>query len=223
MNSLMLHASQNNVEQIEKRSQICAFLLGHMNFRCGTAAPDLYEAGNAKFRPHQLLYSPELRLSSDLHQYTSFPSTMGDPLSIIGSVVGIVAAGTELAIILYKHCDTAKNAPRSIREVASNLSLLSTILENIGEVLERHKDVYRERLWKETEGLLEKYKVVQNDVKDLIKRQRGFRARVKWVFVSEKMEELLVKIEGLKSAMNLVLGLINLAVVLKDPGKDVQK
>ncbi|KAF2731290.1 hypothetical protein EJ04DRAFT_554854 [Polyplosphaeria fusca] len=148
---------------------------------------------------------------------------MADPLSVIGSVVGVVAAGTELAIVLYKHFDTAKNAPRSMREVASNLSLLSTILENIRDVLERHKHVYKERLWKETQGILEKYEDVQKDVRELIKRQGGIRAKMKWVIVSTKMQELLLKMEGVKSAMNLVLGLINLAVVLKDPGKDLTK
>ncbi|KAF2118626.1 hypothetical protein BDV96DRAFT_642815 [Lophiotrema nucula] len=148
---------------------------------------------------------------------------MADPLSVIASVVGIVGAGTKLAITLYDLCDKAKNAPHSIREIASNLSLLSTILENIADVLKRHKDVYEERLLTDTEAVLKKYDDVQTAVRALIIRQDGFRVRLKWALKDTKVRELLVQIEGVKSALSLVLGCMNLAIAVKHPGKDLQK
>jgi hypothetical protein len=141
---------------------------------------------------------------------------MADPLSVIAGIAGIAVAGVQLSNALYQISDKLMHAPRAIRDVASNMSLLSSILENLADVLKQGQGVYKRRVITETESILERFKRVQKEVSKIVKRQGGMRARMGWVFNSSKVGELLDQIEALKSAMNLVLWTVHLAIVQKD-------
>lgn len=140
---------------------------------------------------------------------------MADPLSIIASIAGVATAGVHLANAVYRLSDKLVHAPQSMRDIASNMSLLSTILENLAEVLQQGRGVYKARVLHETEALLDRFKGVQKEVGKIVRKQRGFRRRLGWALQYGKAEELLEKIEALKSALNLVLWTVHLAMSQK--------
>jgi hypothetical protein len=148
---------------------------------------------------------------------------MADPLSIIAGIVGIAAGAAQLANAVYSLSDKLMHAPLEIRNIASNMSLLSSILENLAQVLDQGKGVYKAHLLLEAESILQRMKDVQRDVAKMVKRQKGLRARVKWVFSNSKVTELGTRIEGLKSALGLVLWTVQLAMWKKEKGGDEKK
>ncbi|CAI6342028.1 unnamed protein product [Periconia digitata] len=148
---------------------------------------------------------------------------MADPISLIAGIVGIAAATAQLSNAVYTLSDKIMHAPLEIRNIASNMLLLSSILENLAQVLEEGKDVYKEHLLLEAESILERMKEVQKDVGKMLKRQKGVRARVKWVLSYKKVGELGARIEALKSALGLVLSTVQLAMWKRDPKKEEKK
>jgi len=147
---------------------------------------------------------------------------MADPLSAIAGIAGIAVASVQLSNALYQTGDRLTNAPRAIRDVASNMSLLSSILENMDDVLHRAKDICKPRIIQDTVEILNRVKEIQKEVRKIVKRQRGLRGRVGWVFNFGKVSELLDKIEALKSAMNLVLWTIQLAMEQRNANKNAE-
>lgn len=148
---------------------------------------------------------------------------MADPLSVIASIAGIAAASAQLANAVYSISDKLMHAPLEIRNIASNMSLLSSILENLAQVLEQGKDVYKAHLLLEADSILQRMRDVQKDVAKMVKRQKGVRARFKWVLSYKKVGELGTRIEALKSALGLVLWTVQLAMWKKDPEGEQKK
>jgi hypothetical protein len=144
---------------------------------------------------------------------------MADPLSMVAGIVGISAAGVQLANTVYRMCDKFAHAPHEMRLIAAGMIHLSTILEDLNGVLEdgQRKSVYKPRLLTDTQGVLQRFKKVQTDVEKLIKKHEGFRGRVGWVFNSSKVTGMLVEVECLKSGMNLILWTVHFAIEKKSP------
>jgi hypothetical protein len=107
-----------------------------------------------------------------------------------------------------------------MRNIASGLTHLSAILEDLSEVLEegRRKNVYRPRVLERTETILHRFRDVQEKIEKILKKQGGLRGRLGWVLKSEKVFELVGEIESLKSAMNLVLWTVHFAMERKKAG-----
>lgn len=148
---------------------------------------------------------------------------MADPLSIIAGIAGIAAVSAQLANSMYIMSDKLLQAPALIQDLVSNMSLFSGILENLADILDRGKGIYQPRVLQAADDITQRMKAIHVEVKKIAKRQRGFRARMGWVFNSSKVAELLDRMEALKSAMNLVLWTIQLAMSQKSPVDSIPK
>jgi hypothetical protein len=62
---------------------------------------------------------------------------ISDPLSIRSSVVGLATAGIKLSTALYTYSETVFRADRSVKEIAQDVSLTSSILRELGALLEQ--------------------------------------------------------------------------------------
>lgn len=142
---------------------------------------------------------------------------MADPFSIVAGVSGVAIACAQVANSVYTLCDRAASAPHCIREIASNMLLLSSILDTLAEVLDKEKGVYKPQVLGNTQSILKRIKRVQKEVRKILKQNRGLRARIKWALNWAKVMELLQRIEALKSGLTLVLLTIQLAITQKQP------
>jgi hypothetical protein len=100
---------------------------------------------------------------------------MADPLTIITTIVGIAAASAQLGASVHAFSDKFKNAPVQMREIATNMTLLSSILRNLGNILKQDKSVHKPQLLIDTDSIIERLKKVQEEVKKIL-RKSGHRA-----------------------------------------------
>jgi hypothetical protein len=136
---------------------------------------------------------------------------MADPVSLLGTIAGVVSLGASLSLSLYDVANTVKTAPRELAYVASELSLLSQILVSIREFIE---DDANNRLVKDLIDILFRVNLIQRDIEKKLK-SGGPMDRIKWIFKSRTVKDLLIKIETQKSTLNTVLSTLMLAEIKK--------
>jgi hypothetical protein len=138
---------------------------------------------------------------------------MADPLSVVAGVTGVSVACAQIAHSVHTLCDKFRNAPRDVREIGRNMLDLSGILDSLGEILQRGKGSYKPRLLRDTNAITKRLNRVIKQVDKLINRRPSFRGRMTWaLFDHTKTEELLRKIEALKSTLTMVLAVVQLAL-----------
>ncbi|KAJ9638325.1 hypothetical protein H2199_007012 [Coniosporium tulheliwenetii] len=64
---------------------------------------------------------------------------MADPFSVVASIVGIAGAGIQLSTTLYTYAETAFYADKSLQDIARDVSLTSSVLGQLGELLKQDK------------------------------------------------------------------------------------
>jgi|TARA_R110002003_G_scaffold140_15_gene12839 hypothetical protein len=93
------------------------------------------------------------------------------------------------------------------------MSLLSSILDSQAEVLAKGQGLYKAQVLENTNTILKRIKGIQREVRRMVKQKSGVRARLNWAFFDySKVRELSERIEALKSALNLVLSTLQLAI-----------
>jgi hypothetical protein len=138
---------------------------------------------------------------------------MADPLSVIAGVAGVSIACAQLANATFTICDKTRHAPKDLRDIGSNMSLLSSILDSLAGVLEKGQDMCKPRLLSDTNTIIARLRVVRREVKTMIKSKPGLRGRLNWALLDHgKTMEILQRIEGMKTALMLVLATIQLAI-----------
>jgi hypothetical protein len=143
---------------------------------------------------------------------------MADPLSVIAGVTGVSIACAQLANATITICDKARYAPTELREIGSNMSLLSSILDSLAEVLNRGQDMCKPRLLNDTNTIIQRLRVLRKEVKTMIKSKPGLKGRLNWaLFDHGKTMEILQRIEAMKTALMLVLATIQLAMAQEEP------
>jgi hypothetical protein len=144
---------------------------------------------------------------------------MADPISVIASLVGVSTACAQIADSVLKFCERLRHASRDIRNIGSNMLLLSTVLDSVRRTLQRGGDLYTPLLLKQTKSIDKRLRRVIKDVEQVINPKPSLLGHTNWaMFGHAKTGELSRKIEALKSALTLVLLTIQLAVA-----QDVQE
>ncbi|KAL1614375.1 hypothetical protein SLS54_009802 [Diplodia seriata] len=137
-----------------------------------------------------------------------------DPISIIGTAVGVGAVAVELSFKLHEIARTLKDASKEIEDIASEMSILTMILENIDNCLHNHRDLYKDRLGHDVVQILVRFGALTDELKSLLLNltRKKF---ARWRFFKKRpwFQELLKKMEAVKTSMNLVLSVMNLAQV----------
>lgn len=141
---------------------------------------------------------------------------MADPLSIIAGIVGIAAASAHLANTVHDFGDRFNNARSQMHNVGSEMSQLSGILKNLAIILEQGRGKYKLQVLTDTKSIIERVEKVQKEIRRMVKKNSGFRARVRWALSSGKIAELLDRIEALKSSLSIVIATVQLAVALSE-------
>lgn len=155
-------------------------------------------------------------------------------LGLVASVVQIADTGIKLSITLYTFAETVVTADKSIKEIASDVSLTSSVLEELGQNLKKDQKsrLCSENAVKTAEGIVKECGVIfkeinetltttLNKIKPPAKDKDGTHAgkkmavaaleRLKWPFLQPKMQLLRSNLDRLKSTLVLMLNVITYA------------
>jgi hypothetical protein len=147
---------------------------------------------------------------------------MADPLSIAASILGVASAGIKLSSTLYLYTETVINADKTIREIARDLSITSSVVTELGTLLgqDLENKIQPEALVTARDAVCSCDEVF-NEIQQELDKHLSFSSngksslvnlrRLKWPLVQPKMNILQVRLERLKNTLVLVLGVISYA------------
>ena len=142
---------------------------------------------------------------------------MADPLSILQ----VAGAGVELAKTLYTYGKTVHDAEKEINAIATEVKFTSKVFEDLATGLQQHdtQALCSASLKVDACSTLEGCKIafnqldsaVQSSLKKSTRGRPSFSARAKWPLNKSKMAALQANLERLKTALSLMLDVLNLA------------
>ena len=149
-------------------------------------------------------------------------------LGIVASIIQIADIGLRLSLRLYAFGKTAASADNSIRSISKDVSLTSSVLQELGHVLEKDKekqvcsmnaiktadDIVQECLgvFQEVEGALDRgaWRSISGDPAKG-KKSLPLIKRFTWPFVQPKVQLLTCHLDKLKVTLMLMLNVLTYA------------
>ena len=136
-----------------------------------------------------------------------------DGLSV---VAGVATAGVQLSKSLYDLYSTVRTSRYEIQDVANNVSLLAMVLEELDGVLHDDKLEYRPQLRKAAHSIALRCASIFKDIRKHVgtdrepKGQKSYE-KVTWYFKRERVKSLRSSLDSLKSTLNILLHVVQLA------------
>lgn len=140
-----------------------------------------------------------------------------DPLSVAASVAGVAATGLQLSQTIYDLVTTFSEAENEMMSVGNNLSLLAAVLNELEGVLRRDSRVYRNRMIRVVNDILKNCQGIFQDISKYIsvmprhKLSKQFQRKVLWYFQRHRVKPLQAGLESMKSTLNVLLHVVQLA------------
>ncbi|KAF4456691.1 protein-arginine deiminase type-3 [Fusarium austroafricanum] len=137
-----------------------------------------------------------------------------DPLSIIASIAGIATAGTSLSKAIYHFISSTRGASREMVEIARSISDLSCILSELRRVLRESGELCSRRLLRRIKSAMKRISRIHDDIYKLMDNITSFQT-LKWSFKRSEVQCKLTLIESHKTAIQLMLNILILAVATR--------
>ncbi|KAM0335221.1 hypothetical protein ACHAQA_000263 [Verticillium albo-atrum] len=104
--------------------------------------------------------------------------------------------------------------------MALEIQWTSTMLKTVCELIDEHRSLYKTKLIDLLKDLRWRFKAIQTAIAKCIKPSRkSIRARIRYLFVSKRINGLQVKLESVKAVMALALSVAKMAETPKLPRK----
>ena len=152
-------------------------------------------------------------------------------IGIIASIAQLADYGFKLSVKLYTFAEAVSSADRSINTISNDVSLTSTVLRELSEILKADDAHYvSERAIAATEQTVKDCFVVfeelsgaldrslkssvpasGKDGKAKVKSSRAALEKLKWPFLQPKMELLRSDLDRLKASLTLMLQVLSYA------------
>ena len=146
-------------------------------------------------------------------------------ISLIASVVQVINTGIELSISLYSYAEKVSSASKSVKNIASEVKLTSTVLEKFRDLLEqeRHHRTANEEFFGAADELIKACLEVFTDIQNLLQkhfshitnrhagRRELIQEKLKWPFLQKKIELLRSNLEKRKASLHLMVSIITFA------------
>ena len=134
----------------------------------------------------------------------------------LSAVAGVAIAGVQLSESLYDLYSTVRTSRQEIQDVANNVSLLAMVLEELDGVLCDDALNYRPKLREAAQSISLRCASIFKDIRkhtgtDLDLKGKKFYEKVAWYFTRERVKPLRSSLESLKSTLNIVLHVSQLA------------
>ena len=138
----------------------------------------------------------------------------------LSAVAGVAIAGVQLSKALYDLYSTVRTSHQEIQDVANNVSLLAMVLEELDGVLRDDELNYRPQLREAAQSIALRCASVFKDIRKHTGTDRGlkgekFYEKIAWYFKRERVKPLRSSLECLKSTLNILLHIVQLAKITK--------
>lgn len=136
------------------------------------------------------------------------------------SVIGVASAGLRLSASLYRYTETVINADKSIKDIARDLSTTSSLIRELGALLQNDRREMRceaalTAANDALHGCDEVFKGIQKmldqniDLSEKGSSTMSKLKKLKWPLLEPRMQNLQSRLERLKNTLVLVLSVIN--------------
>ena len=134
----------------------------------------------------------------------------------VSAVAGVATAGVQLSKLLYDLYSTVRTSRHEIEDVANNVSLLAMVLEELDGVLCDDQLEYRPQLRDAAHSISLRCASIFQDIRKHTGSEREpkgerFYEKVAWYFRRERVKPLRSSLESLKSTLNILLHIVQLA------------
>ena len=134
-----------------------------------------------------------------------------DPLSIIAGVAGIATAGTQLSRTLYHIIRAARNAPRDMDRVASEMLCLTDTLDHLRDILEAGQPYSKPSFFDAISHVMKNIQATQNEISNIV-ADKTMRAKLTW---HNKVAGFLSDIGNHKVTLTLQISVLSTAILVK--------
>jgi hypothetical protein len=141
---------------------------------------------------------------------------MAEIVALVGSVGQLAGATAAVSLTLFECARTMSSAISDLHSLASDASDLSSVLEHLGEVLEKHQDQIVAKTTLFIRGQMNRCETVIEQLKITAELALRKSARIQWLFRKAKTKEIRHSLEGFKSNLNLVMQTLILAKSLEN-------
>lgn len=139
-----------------------------------------------------------------------------DPLSIAGSVVGLLTAGVAITKTLTKLLHTTRDAPKAtqhllqeVTDIAAVLKVLQTYLcRRVQAPTNRESLILLDHVITALIGCVTTYSDLEMMLDELGTNPRGLFDRLKWSRKQSQTDALLVRLQNHKSSLTLMLTIL---------------
>lgn len=135
---------------------------------------------------------------------------MAEAIGLAASVAGLASFAATVSIGLYECCHTLRHALDEINDMARDVSLFASVLEQLGKVLEAQKNLLRASSLHLVKNVVGATRIIFNEIDLAVKLRKGKAARVMWLFDKPKTLEIKAKMESLKSTLSILLQTVTL-------------
>lgn len=134
----------------------------------------------------------------------------------LSAIAGVATAGVQLSKSLYDLYTTVKASRPEIEDVANNVSLLAMVLEELNGVLCDDELSFKPSLQEAAQKIALRCRTIFEDIhkhtgadRDL--KGKKFYEKLAWYFKRERVRPLRSSLESLKSTLNILLHVVQLA------------
>ncbi len=148
---------------------------------------------------------------------------MADAVGLAASIVQIVSTGVQASVYLYNFAETVSSAGKAVREISSDISLTTSVLEQLKIMLESEKDheTASKEAFSAAETLIQECSNIFEAIVALIEKHfpdlgPGCRRRsklnfLKWPVIQPKIELMRSNLEKHKTKLILITQVLTLA------------
>ena len=138
---------------------------------------------------------------------------MADPLSIAASLLAVVGAGLSVAKTLSDLVDNWRDAPQELESFGTQIKHTAMLLKWVLNCMEKHESLFTQEFNLVLSDLDWRFKVIQKSIKKLIRSRdpHSIRAKLRWLFKRDRLSALVLKLDGLKSILQLIVSVMNVA------------
>jgi hypothetical protein len=141
-----------------------------------------------------------------------------DPLSVTASIVAVSGAACSISAALWRIIETVRLAPKEMGDLASEMTVLSAILQHLRDVIDKGKGVYKPAMVKDLRAVLKRIRDTQREIQGMIKNSNALE-RLKWFFKAPNVKKMCQKIEVQKNTISLMLNVMLVATHQKEASR----
>ena len=146
-------------------------------------------------------------------------------LSVVASIIQIADAGLRLGLRLYTFGETAANANKAIIAISKDVSLTSSVVQELGEHLRKEHEapICSENAIQTADRIVQECLRVFNELNEVLEKSTTrtgvggkekakwiptVQERLKWPFLKPKMDFLTSNLDKLRTTLLLMLNVI---------------